>query len=169
MEISAPAHWRTVDFLSDLHLDRPDSPTLAGFAHYLQHSPAQALMVLGDLFEAWVGDDALSQKDGVEQHVAALVCQAAQRMDIFIHDVEVNAFSIIACMALGRNALFATAPISDFTPRTRRLAKSFLHGIWGNHLEFWALGAWPFWPFSPVSSLVARNRNEACGGSVRGK
>jgi UDP-2,3-diacylglucosamine hydrolase len=84
MEISAPAHWRTVDFLSDLHLDRPDSPTLACFAHYLQHSPAQALMVLGDLFEAWVGDDALSQKDGVEQHVAALLCQAAQRMDIFI-------------------------------------------------------------------------------------
>jgi len=84
MEISAPAHWRTVDFLSDLHLDRPDSPTLAGFAHYLQHSPAQALMVLGDLFEAWVGDDALSQKDGVEQQVAALFCQAAQRMDIFI-------------------------------------------------------------------------------------
>ena len=84
MEISAPAHWQTVDFLSDLHLDRPDSPTLAGFARYLQNSPAQALMVLGDLFEAWVGDDALNLSDGVEQEVAALLLQASKRMDVFI-------------------------------------------------------------------------------------
>ena len=84
MEISAPAHWQTVDFLSDLHLDRPDSPTLAGFARYLQNSPAQALMVLGDLFEAWVGDDALNLSDGVEQEVATLLLQASKRMDVFI-------------------------------------------------------------------------------------
>jgi UDP-2,3-diacylglucosamine hydrolase len=84
MEISAPAHWQTVDFLSDLHLDRADSPTLAGVAHYLGHSPAQALMVLGDLFEAWVGDDALGLSDGVEQQVAALLHQASQRMNVFI-------------------------------------------------------------------------------------
>jgi hypothetical protein len=49
------------------------------------------------------------------------------------------------------------------------LAKSFFLGIWGNHRVFWALGAWPFWPFSQVSGLVARNRNEGCGGSARGK
>jgi len=84
MEISAPADWQTVDFLSDLHLDRPDSPTLAAFAYYLQHSPAQALMVLGDLFEAWVGDDALGIRAGVEQQVAALLHQASKRMDVFI-------------------------------------------------------------------------------------
>jgi UDP-2,3-diacylglucosamine hydrolase len=84
MEISAPAHWHTVDFLSDLHLDRPGSPTLSAFAHYLQKSPASALMVLGDLFEAWVGDDALGISDGVEQQVAALLHQVSKRMDVFI-------------------------------------------------------------------------------------
>jgi len=84
MEISAPADWQTVDFLSDLHLDGPDSPTLAAFAHYLQHSPAQALMVLGDLFEAWLGDDALGISAGLEQQVAALLHQASKRMDVFI-------------------------------------------------------------------------------------
>ncbi len=84
MEISAPAHWHTVDFLSDLHLDRPDSPTLIALAHYLEHSPAQALMLLGDLFEAWVGDDALGLSNGVEQQVAALLHQASKRMDVFI-------------------------------------------------------------------------------------
>ena len=84
MEISAPADWHTVDFLSDLHLDRPGSPTLSAFAHYLQDSPASALMVLGDLFEAWVGDDAAAIHDGVEQQVAALLHQASKRMDVFI-------------------------------------------------------------------------------------
>ncbi len=84
MEIEAPAHWQTVDFLSDLHLDHPDSPTLTAFAQYLQHSPAQALVVLGDLFEVWVGDDALHISDGVEQRVAALLHQASLRMDVFI-------------------------------------------------------------------------------------
>jgi len=84
MEIDAPAHWHTVDFLSDLHLDQPDSPTLAAFAHYLRHTSAQALMVLGDLFEAWVGDDALGLHDGVEQQVAALLHQASKRVDVFI-------------------------------------------------------------------------------------
>ena len=84
MEISAPAHWHTVDFLSDLHLDRPGSPELSAFAHYLQDSPASALMVLGDLFEAWVGDDAVALHDGVEQQVAALLHQASKRMDVFI-------------------------------------------------------------------------------------
>ena len=84
MEISAPADWHTVDFLSDLHLDRPGSPTTSAFAHYLQDSPASALMVLGDLFEAWVGDDAAAIHDGVEQQVAALLHQASKRMDVFI-------------------------------------------------------------------------------------
>jgi len=84
MEISAPAHWQTVDFLSDLHLDRPGSATFGAFAHYLAHSPANALMVLGDLFEAWVGDDALSLHNGVEQRVAALLHQASERMEVFI-------------------------------------------------------------------------------------
>lgn len=84
MEISAPALWNTVDFLSDLHLDRADSPTLHGFAHYLQQSPAQAIFILGDLFEAWVGDDALGVHGGVEQAVAALLHQTAQRAEIFI-------------------------------------------------------------------------------------
>lgn len=84
MEIQAPAHWQAVDFLSDLHLDRPDAPTLTAFAHYLEHSPAQALFVLGDLFEVWVGDDALGIDGGVEQRVAALLHRASLRMDIFI-------------------------------------------------------------------------------------
>jgi len=56
--LQAPAHWRTVDFISDLHL-RPEEPqTFDAWAHYLGATPADAVFILGDLFEVWVGDDA---------------------------------------------------------------------------------------------------------------
>jgi UDP-2,3-diacylglucosamine hydrolase len=49
----------TTLFISDLHLsaDRPDITSL--FIHFLNHEAreAEALYILGDLFEAWLGDD----------------------------------------------------------------------------------------------------------------
>lgn len=49
----------TTLFISDLHLDgaRPDVTTQ--FIDFLQHAASQAqhLYILGDLFEAWLGDD----------------------------------------------------------------------------------------------------------------
>lgn len=59
-ELAAPAAWRTVDFISDLHLHADEPATLAALQHYLQGTPADAVFILGDLFEVWVGDDAVS-------------------------------------------------------------------------------------------------------------
>jgi UDP-2,3-diacylglucosamine hydrolase len=49
-------------FISDLHLSEDDAPLAALFLEFLKEGvgSAQALYVLGDLFEAWVGDDDLS-------------------------------------------------------------------------------------------------------------
>ena len=61
-EWHAPAHWRAVDFISDLHLHAGDPATLDAWQQLLQapHSQrADALFILGDLFEVWVGDDVL--------------------------------------------------------------------------------------------------------------
>jgi UDP-2,3-diacylglucosamine hydrolase len=46
-------------FVSDLHLDAADPDAGAQFLDFLQAraAHAQALYILGDLFEAWVGDD----------------------------------------------------------------------------------------------------------------
>lgn len=67
----APAHWQAVDFISDLHLHGADQTTFAGFRRYLETTPAHradALFILGDLFEVWVGDDALlAQADDAQQ------------------------------------------------------------------------------------------------------
>lgn len=54
----APAHWRCIDFISDLHLSEAMPATFAAFDTYLQATPADAVFILGDLFELWVGDDA---------------------------------------------------------------------------------------------------------------
>ena len=59
-ELVAPPPWRTVDFISDLHLSREDLATFAVWQTYLQTTPADAVFILGDLFEVWVGDDAVT-------------------------------------------------------------------------------------------------------------
>jgi len=54
-----PAATRRLAFISDLHLDSSLPHTLQRFLQFLQALPAQAdaLFILGDLFEYWAGDD----------------------------------------------------------------------------------------------------------------
>ncbi len=85
-ELVAPSHWRTVDFLSDLHLQASEPNTLAAWHHYLQTTPADALFILGDLFEVWVGDDALDDPGSFESQACALLLAASrQRALFFLH------------------------------------------------------------------------------------
>ncbi|MDP2263381.1 MAG: UDP-2,3-diacylglucosamine diphosphatase [Hydrogenophaga sp.] len=61
-ELHAPAQWQAVEFISDLHLHAADPATFAAWRRWLERPSAQradALFVLGDLFEVWVGDDLL--------------------------------------------------------------------------------------------------------------
>lgn len=74
--LQAPPAWRRLAFVSDLHLG-PDTPrTLAAFEALLGRLQADALFVLGDLFEAWVGDDALDLP--YAQRVAQALSSSAQ-------------------------------------------------------------------------------------------
>ena len=85
--LAAPPTWRSVDFISDLHLQASEPETFAAFAHYLANSSADALVILGDLFEVWVGDDILKDDhpawSGFEQQCQRQLAQAAGRMPIF--------------------------------------------------------------------------------------
>ncbi len=82
-ELVAPSHWRTVDFLSDLHLQASEPDTLAAWHHYLQTTPADALFILGDLFEVWVGDDALDDPGSFESQACALLQAASRQRALF--------------------------------------------------------------------------------------
>lgn len=56
--VQAPPHWRNVEFISDLHLQAQPPETFDLWLAYLRHCQADALFILGDLFEVWIGDDA---------------------------------------------------------------------------------------------------------------
>lgn len=62
-ELHAPAHWRVVDFISDLHLQASEPQTVQAWQDYLAHTRADAVFMLGDIFEVWVGDDGLDSED----------------------------------------------------------------------------------------------------------
>ena len=77
-EIVAPRDWRSVDLLADLHLQASEAETFAAWQGYLETTPADALFILGDLFEVWVGDDAAALS-GFEARCAQLLRQASAR------------------------------------------------------------------------------------------
>lgn len=84
-ELAAPPHWRAVDLLSDLHLQPAHPATFAAWRRVLDDSDADALLILGDLFEAWPGDDAAAEP-GFEADCAAILRTATARRPIyFLH------------------------------------------------------------------------------------
>lgn len=82
-ELAAPPRWRTVEFISDLHLQASEPATVAAFQQYLESTPADALFILGDLFEVWVGDDALREPGSFEARGCDLLRAAAQRLPVY--------------------------------------------------------------------------------------
>jgi len=85
--LAAPEHWHNVDFISDLHLQASEWATFEVWQKYLRSSTADALFILGDLFEVWVGDDVAgvppSQTPGFESQCQQLLAAASQRMPLF--------------------------------------------------------------------------------------
>lgn len=53
----APAHWQAIDFISDLHLSVQMPKTFDAWRDHLLTTAADAVFLLGDVFELWVGDD----------------------------------------------------------------------------------------------------------------
>ncbi len=76
--LQAPASWQTVDLISDLHLQASETATFEAWRQFMATTPAQAILLLGDLFEVWVGDDAVAH-DPFLQTCAEVLSQAAQR------------------------------------------------------------------------------------------
>ncbi|MBV7429111.1 MULTISPECIES: UDP-2,3-diacylglucosamine diphosphatase [unclassified Acidovorax] len=82
-ELAAPAHWRTVDFISDLHLQASEPATVAAWQDYLASTEADALFILGDLFEVWVGDDAIGETGSFEAQGCTALRAASQRLPVY--------------------------------------------------------------------------------------
>lgn len=76
----APGTWRSIEFASDLHLGDDTPRTFEAFAAYLRCTQADAVFLLGDLFEVWVGDDA--RHEGFEARLTALLKEAAEQRTV---------------------------------------------------------------------------------------
>lgn len=75
--LAAPTHWQAVDLLSDLHLCPALPRTFEAFARHLQHTQADAVLLLGDLFEVWIGDEQREQP--FERACLEAIAQVARR------------------------------------------------------------------------------------------
>ena len=84
-ELTAPPGWRTAEFISDLHLQDTDPATFEAWRRYMAGTHADAVFILGDLFEAWPGDDAADEPGFDAQCAKVLKDTAAQRTVFFMH------------------------------------------------------------------------------------
>ena len=86
-ELLAPSHWRTVACISDLHLQASEPATFDAWQRSMANSTADAVFILGDLFEVWVGDDVLdADPAGFDAAcVQVLRDMACQRAVFFMH------------------------------------------------------------------------------------
>ena len=78
--VRAQPAWQRIDFISDLHLDAAESTTFEAWAQHMAHTPADALFILGDLFEVWVGDD---NQDPFALQCMAVLKATAQRIPVY--------------------------------------------------------------------------------------
>jgi UDP-2,3-diacylglucosamine hydrolase len=87
--LQAPSSWRHVDFISDLHLQASEAATVQAWQDYMQSTRADAVFILGDLFEVWVGDDVIGgaldpdQAPGFEARCAQILQAASRRLAIY--------------------------------------------------------------------------------------
>lgn len=86
-KLKAAPHWRTLDFISDLHLQAGQTATFSAWQRYMAGTVADALFILGDLFEVWVGDDIITSHDDPDSDFV-LQCQqviqaTATRLPVF--------------------------------------------------------------------------------------
>jgi UDP-2,3-diacylglucosamine hydrolase len=115
-EYAAPPAWRSIDFISDLHLAHDTPRTCSAWARYMAHTPADAVFILGDLFEAWVGDDARTS-DFERECVAVLASAARDRTVAFMvgnRDFLVGPAMLAEC---GATALPDPTVLSAFEQR----------------------------------------------------
>jgi UDP-2,3-diacylglucosamine hydrolase len=88
----APEAWNSIDFISDLHLQPEEASTYNAWRAFLRGSGSDtaqgrgmsdALVILGDLFEVWVGDDALDTPNGFWADCAEALAERARLAPVF--------------------------------------------------------------------------------------
>ncbi len=123
----APAPWRAVDFISDLHLSSALPLTFAAWRAHLLNTSADAVFMLGDLFEVWVGDDVRHLP--FEAGCVAVMREAAQRVTL-------------ALMVGNRDFLIGAAMLRDSSAQALAdptVIEAFGQRVLASHGDAWCL------------------------------
>lgn len=81
--IQVPPGWHQIEFISDLHLQARDHRTFESWQRYMAQCSADALFILGDLFEVWTGDDGLDDPQlAFERHCLELLRETSRRLQV---------------------------------------------------------------------------------------
>jgi UDP-2,3-diacylglucosamine hydrolase len=73
---------RVVDFISDIHLSETMPATAAAWEAYMRATKADAVFLLGDIFEVWVGDDARTRP--FEARCTQVIADVAARVPVWL-------------------------------------------------------------------------------------
>lgn len=103
--LRADEQWSAIDLISDLHLNEAAPATFEAFADYLHHTRADAVLILGDLFEFWAGDDAFERP--FEAQCLRVVQEAAARK--FVAVMVGNRDFLLTPQLLQRHGMHALA------------------------------------------------------------
>ena len=106
--------WRCIDLLSDVHLTADMPRTFNAWRSHLLATQADAVLMLGDLFEIWVGDDARHSR-------FEATCAAVLR--------QVSAQRVLAFMPGNRDFLVGEALLAE--TGVRRLTDPTVLQAWG--------------------------------------
>jgi UDP-2,3-diacylglucosamine hydrolase len=134
-EIAAPAAWQRIDFISDLHLAAQTPRTFDAWQAYLLDTAADAVFILGDLFEVWIGDD--SRHEGFEARGAAVLTAAAARRPV--HFMVGNRDFLLGDQML---AACGVVPLADPTVLAAFGERTLL-----THGDAWCIGDLPYQQF----------------------
>ena len=75
------AGWSCIEFISDLHLQALEPETANAWFDYMASTSADAIFILGDWFEVWVGDD---DDDAFVARCAEVMQAKAKKSKLFI-------------------------------------------------------------------------------------
>jgi UDP-2,3-diacylglucosamine hydrolase len=94
-------------FISDVHLQAAEPDNFAAWAGYLSQLQADALFILGDLFEVWIGDDVLGDPQAsFERDCLSQIHAVSQRMPVYwMAGNRDFLLGSAACQAAGMQAL----------------------------------------------------------------
>ena len=154
---SAPNDWQAIDFISDLHLAADTPRGFDAWASYMGATRADAVFVLGDLFEVWVGDD--SRHEGFEARCAeVLSLTAAVRSVAFMvgnRDFLVGAEMLSACNV---TALSDPTVVTAFGERLLLTHGDALCLADTDYQKFRAMVRSPAWQASVLARPLAERR-----------